>query len=109
MELYDVNEFWKFDMRVGLVKRAERIKRTRKLIKLEVDFGNEERTIITGIADQYSPEELEGRKFVFVLNLKPKKLSGVESRGMLLLAESEDGRVYLLPIPEGVPVGTRVW
>lgn len=109
MELYDVDEFWKFDLRVGLVKRAERLKRTRKLIKLDVDFGSEERTIITGIADQYSPEELEGKKFIFVLNLKPKKLSGVESRGMLLLAESEDGKVYLLSVPEEVPVGTRVW
>lgn len=109
MELYDVDEFWKFDLRVGLVKRAERLKRTRKLIKPDVDFGSEERTIITGIADQYSPEELEGKKFVFVLNLKPRKLSDVESHGMLLLAESEDGRVYLIPVPEEVPVGTRVW
>ncbi|ASJ07555.1 methionine--tRNA ligase subunit beta [Thermococcus pacificus] len=109
MELYDVEEFWKFDIRVGLVKKAEKLKRTRKLIKLEVDFGSEERTIITGIADQYSPEDLEGKKFVFVLNLKPKKLSGVESRGMLIVAETEDGTVYLLPVSEEVPVGTRVW
>ncbi|AMQ18177.1 methionine--tRNA ligase subunit beta [Thermococcus peptonophilus] len=109
MELYDVDEFWKFDLSVGLVKGAEKLKRTKKLIKLDVDFGNEERTIITGIADQYSPEELEGEKFIFVLNLKPKKLSGVESQGMLLLAETEDGNVYLLPVPDEVPVGTRVW
>ena len=109
MELYDVDEFWKFNMRVGLVKKAERLKRTRKLIKLEVDFGSEERTIVSGVADQYSPEDFEGRKFVFVLNLKPKKLSGVESRGMLIVAEREDGKVYLLPVPDEVPVGTRVW
>ncbi|ASJ09666.1 methionine--tRNA ligase subunit beta [Thermococcus siculi] len=109
MELYDVNEFWKFDMRVGLVKRAERMKRTRKLIKLEVDFGSEDRTIVSGLADQYSPEDFEGRKFIFVLNLKPKKLSGVESRGMLIVAETEDEKVYLLPVPDEVPVGTRVW
>nr|WP_232462002.1 methionine--tRNA ligase subunit beta [Thermococcus siculi] len=109
VELYDVNEFWKFDMRVGLVKRAERMKRTRKLIKLEVDFGSEDRTIVSGLADQYSPEDFEGRKFIFVLNLKPKKLSGVESRGMLIVAETEDEKVYLLPVPDEVPVGTRVW
>lgn len=109
MELYDVNEFWKFDLRVGLVKKAEKLKRTNKLIKLEVDFGNEQRTIITGLADQYSPEELERKKFIFVLNLKPKKLSGVESQGMLIVAESEDGKVYLLPVPDEVPVGTKVW
>ena len=109
MELYDVNEFWKFDLKVGLVKGAERLKRTRKLIKLEADFGNEQRTIITGLADQYAPEDLKGKKFVFVLNLKPKKLSGVESQGMLIVAESEEGKVYLLPVPDEVPIGTKVW
>ncbi len=109
MELYDVDGFWKFDLRVGLVKKAERLKRTRKLIKLEVDFGSEERTIISGVADQYLPGDFEGRKFVFVLNLKPKRLSGVKSKGMLIVAETEDGKVYLLPVPYEVPVGTRVW
>ena len=109
MELYDVSEFWKFDLRVGLVRKAEKLKRTRKLIKLDVDFGTERRTIITGIADQYSPEELEGKKFIFVLNLKPKEFSGVKSEGMLIVAETEEGRVYLLPVPEEVPEGTKVW
>ncbi|ASA77935.1 methionine--tRNA ligase subunit beta [Thermococcus sp. 5-4] len=109
MELYDVSEFWKFDLRVGLVRKAEKLKRTRKLIKLDVDFGTERRTIITGIADQHSPEEFEGKKFIFVLNLKPKEFSGVRSEGMLVVAENEDGRVYLLPVPEEVPEGTKVW
>jgi len=109
MELYDANEFWKFDLRVGFVKKAERVKRTKKLIKLEVDFGNEQRTIITGLADQYAPEDLERKKFVFVLNLKPKKLFGVESQGMLIVAESEEGQIYLLPVPDEVPIGTKVW
>lgn len=109
MELYDVSEFWKFDLRIGLVRKAEKLKRTRKLIKLDVDFGTERRTIITGIADQYSPEELEGRKFIFVLNLKPKEFSGVKSEGMLMVAEDESGRVYLLPAPDDVPEGTKVW
>ncbi len=109
MELYDVDEFWKFDMRVGKVVEAEKIRRTRKLIKLVVDFGKERRTIVTGIADQYSPKELKGRKFIFVLNLKPKKLAGVESQGMLIVGEDENGKVYLLPVPEEVPVGIKVW
>lgn len=91
------------------MREAERLKRTRKLIKLEVDFGDEQRTIVTGLADQYAPEDLEGKKFIFVLNLKPKKLSGVESRGMLIVAESEQGEVYLLPVPDEVPIGTKVW
>jgi len=109
MGLYDVSEFWKFDLRVGLVRKAEKLRRTKKLIKLDVDFGTERRTIITGIADQYSPEEFEGKKFIFVLNLKPKEFSGVKSEGMLIVAENEEGRVYLLPVPDEVPVGTKVW
>ncbi|RLG77692.1 MAG: methionine--tRNA ligase subunit beta [Thermoprotei archaeon] len=109
MELYDVNEFWKFDLRVGFVKKAERTRRTRKLIKLTVDFGNEERVIVTGVADQYSPEDLEGKKFIFVLNLKPKKFSGIESQGMLIVAETNDGKVYLIPVPNNVPIGAKVW
>ncbi|QDA31816.1 methionine--tRNA ligase subunit beta [Thermococcus indicus] len=109
MELYDVSEFWKFDLRVGLVRKAEKLRRTKKLIKLDVDFGTERRTVITGIADQYSPKELEGRKFIFVLNLKPKEFSGVKSEGMLIVAETEDGRVYLLPVPEEIPEGAKVW
>ena len=109
MDLYDVSEFWKFKMRVGYVKHAEKLKRTKKLIKLLVDFGDEERTIITGIADQYAPEELEGKKFIFVVNLKPKKFSGVESEGMLVVGEDENEKVYLLPVPDDVPVGVKVW
>ncbi len=106
---FDVEEFWKFDLRVGYVERAERIPKSRKLIRLEVDFGSERRTIVTGIGDQYSPEDLEGRKMIFVLNLKPKKLMGVESRGMLLLAEEEGGRVHLIAVGEDIPVGVKVW
>lgn len=109
MELYDVSEFWKFDMRVGLVRKAEKLRRTRKLIKLDVNFGDEKRTIITGIADQYNPEKLEGKKFIFVLNLKPKEFSGVKSEGMLIVAEDENGKVYLVPVPEEIHEGTRVW
>ncbi len=108
MELYDVEEFWKFNLRVGLVKEAEKVPRSKKLIKLVVDFGNEERTIVTGIGDQYKPEDLEGKKMIFVTNLKPKKLMGVESQGMLLLAE-EDGKVYLVEVNEEIPLGVKVW
>jgi len=106
--LYDVEEFWKFDLRVGMVKDAEKIPNSKKLIKLEVDFGGEERTIVTGIGDQYSPDDLKEKRMIFVLNLKPKKLMGVESRGMLLLAEEDSGKVHLITA-ENVPVGTKVW
>ena len=109
LELYDVNEFWKFDMRVGKVIEAEKIKRTRKLIKLVVDFGKEKRTIVTGIADQYSPEDLKEKKFIFVLNLKPKKFAGIESQGMLIVGEDENGKVYLISVPDEIPTGIKTW
>ena len=108
-ELYDVEEFWKFDMRVGLITGAERIPRSRKLIRLEVDFGGESRTIVAGVGDQYAPEDFVGKKMIFVLNLKPKRLMGVESRGMLVVAEEESGRVHLITLGENVPVGAKVW
>lgn len=108
-ELYDVKEFWKFDMRVGLIKHAEKVPSSKKLIMLKVDFGNEERTIVTGIANQYSPSDLLGKKMIFVLNLKPKRIMGVESKGMLLVAEEESGRVHLIDVREEIPVGTKVW
>ncbi len=109
MELYDVEEFWKFSLRVGLVKEAEKVHKSRKLIKLVVDFGDEERIIVTGIGDQYKPDDLKGKKMIFVTNLKPKKLMGVESQGMLLLAEEENGNVYLIEVGEEVPIGVKVW
>ena len=108
-ELYDVEEFWKFKMRVGLVREAERIPRTRKLIKLLVDFGDEERVVVAGIGDQYSPEDLKGKKMIFVTNLKPKQIAGVESQAMLIVAEDSAGRVYLITVDEKVPLGAKVW
>jgi len=108
-ELYDVEEFWKFKMRIGLVKDAERIPRTKKLIKLVVDFGDEERVAVAGIGDQYAPEDLKGKKMIFVTNLKPKVIAGVESQAMLVVAEDPAGRVYLITAGEDVPVGAKVW
>jgi len=108
-QLFDVKEFWKFKMRVGLIKKAERIPRTRKLIKLEVDFGDENRTVVAGIGDQYAPEDLAGKKMIFVTNLKPKKIAGIESQAMLIVAEDEHERVYLITVGEDVPIGVKVW
>ncbi len=107
--LYDVNDFWKFDMRVGQVKYAEKIPRTKKLIKLNVNLGDIEKTVITGIADQYSPEDMIGKKMIFVVNLKPKKLSGVISEAMLVVAEEENGKIHLITVSEHIPNGTKVW
>lgn len=108
-EKYDVNEFWKFDMRVGKVLEAERVPGTRKLIRMIVDFGGSRKTVVTGIADQIDPALLKGRKFIFVTNLKERGIRGIVSEAMLLVAEEESGRVHLIPVGDEVPVGTRVW
>ena len=107
--LYEVDEFWKFDMRVGHIVNAEKIIRTRKLIKLIVNFGSIEKTVIAGIGDQYSPEDMVNKKMIFVTNLKPKKLSGVTSEAMLVVAEEENGKVHLITLPDHIPNGTKVW
>ena len=109
-KLYEVDDFWKFNMRVGYIEDAQKVPETRKLIKLTVNFGNERRTIVAGIGDQYTPEDLKGIKSVFVLNLKPKRIRGILSEGMIIVAQDEaSGKVYLIKFSDDVPNGARVW
>ncbi len=89
-------EFQKLDLRVGTITEAEPIPKSKKLIKLTVDVG-EERTVVAGIAGHYEAEDLRGRQVVLVVNLEPAKLMGVESQGMVLAAEDEDGVHLLTP------------
>jgi methionyl-tRNA synthetase len=105
--LITIEEFAKLDLRVALVKSAEKIAGSKKLLKLEVDLGGEVRQIVSGIADAYTPESLVGRKVVLVANLKPAKLMGVESFGMVLAA-SLDGKAVLCAFDADVPPGTKV-
>jgi methionyl-tRNA synthetase len=105
--LITIEEFAKLDLRVALVKSAEKIPGSKKLLKLEVDLGGEVRQIVSGIADAYTPESLVGRKVVLVANLKPAKLMGVESFGMVLAA-SLDGKAVLCAFDADVPPGTKV-
>lgn len=105
---YSVEEFWKFDMRIGQIVEAEKVQGSQKLIKLTVDFGKEKRIIVTGVADQHTPSEFKDKKMVFVLNLKPKKVFGIESKGMLLLAEDENKKTYLISVKDA-PIGSRFY
>ena len=105
--LISIDDFAKMELRVALVKAAEKIAGSRKLLKLQVDLGGEERQIVSGIADAYTPESLVGRKVVLVANLKPAKLMGVESFGMVLAA-SLDGKAILCGFDADVPPGTKV-
>jgi len=92
--LIDYEDFEKVDIRVVKIIAAEPVPKSSKLLKLKIDMG-EERTIVAGIAKDYKPEDLIGKKIVIVANLKPTKLMGVESQGMLLAAETEDGLTLL--------------
>jgi methionyl-tRNA synthetase len=103
----DINEFGRLDLRVAQVTAAEKIQGSKKLLKLQVDLGGESRQIVSGIADAYEPESLVGRKVVLVANLKPAKLMGVESFGMVLAA-SLDGKAVLCTFDRDVPPGTKV-
>jgi methionyl-tRNA synthetase len=100
------DDFQKLDLRVGLIKAAEAIPKADKLLKLTVDIG-EERTIVAGIAKQYQADNLVGRQVVLVINLEPVKLRGVESQGMILAAEDQNGIHLLIPDVETRP-GSKV-
>jgi methionyl-tRNA synthetase len=101
------DRFMEVDLRVAEVRAAEKVEKSKKLLKLTVFTGDEERTIVAGIAAKYTPEEMVGRKVVIVANLQPAKLMGVESNGMLLAA-SIDGEPSLLAVDVNVPPGTKV-
>ena len=106
-EIIDLGVFAKLDLRIGKIENAERIEGSKKLIKLEVYVGDEMRQLVAGIAEDYSPEDLIG-KFVPVLaNLKPAKLMGVESGGMILAVDFGGKPVLLYPDKE-VPAGSRI-
>jgi methionyl-tRNA synthetase len=102
-----IEHFMGVDLRVAEVRAAERVPKSKKLIKLTVFTGDAERTIVAGIATKYTPEELVGRKIVIVANLEPKPLAGIESNGMVLAA-SIDGEPSLLSVDPNVPAGTKV-
>jgi methionyl-tRNA synthetase len=104
-----IDDFVKVDLRVAQIVVAERIPKADKLLRLEVDLGYEKRQILSGIAEWYTPEELIGRKIVIIANLAPRKMRGLESRGMLLAAsEGENGKPVLATFGEEIAVGTRL-
>jgi methionyl-tRNA synthetase len=107
-EKISIDDFAKIELRVGLVKVAERVPKADKLLRLEVDIGTETRQVLAGIAEAYAPETLIGRKVVIVANLAPRKLRGMESNGMIVAASLEDGKPVLAGFLEDVPAGARL-
>ena len=103
-----IEDFSKIDLRVARVIEAEKVDGADKLLKLRVDVGIDERTVVSGIAPWYTPEDLAERRVILVANLKPAKLRGIVSQGMILASEDEDGNVGLIEPADSLSIGARV-
>jgi len=103
-----IDDFMKIELRTAKVLAAERVPKSKKLLKLQVDVGTEHRTLVAGIADAYEPEALVGKTVVIVFNLQPAKLMGVESNGMVLAASPDGGKPEVVGFENPPPPGTRV-
>lgn len=102
------DDFMKMDIRVGEVLTAERVPKADKLLKLTVDTGVDKRTVVSGIAEHYSPEDIVGKKVSILLNLAPRKIRGVESQGMILMAEDESGKLNFVSPDESFQTGSEI-
>lgn len=98
MELIGIEDFLKLDIRLAKVLSAERVEGSEKLLKLRLSLGEEERTLVAGIAKHYTPEELIGKSILILANLKPRKIMGIESQGMVLALS--DGEKLSLIVPD---------
>lgn len=108
-DLIDFNRFSSVDLRVGEIISAEKVKKADKLLHLEVDLGFEIRSIVSGIAEFHAPDTIIGQKVVVVTNLEVRKIKGIESKGMILMAETPEGKLdFVLPAGEKVPPGSII-
>jgi methionyl-tRNA synthetase len=102
------DDFSKMDIRVATILEAERVPRTDKLLKLLLDLGAEKRTVVSGIAEYYVPEDIVGRQVTYLANLAPRKIRGIESAGMVLMAEDKDGALVFVSPEKAVGNGGTV-
>jgi methionyl-tRNA synthetase len=107
-DLITIDDFMKVKLRTAVVVEAEKVKKSKKLIKLMVDLGNEKRQILAGIAEHYEPEDLIGKTIIVVANLQPAKLMGLESQGMMLAASTEDGKLCFITPEKKIGKGAEV-
>ena len=108
-ELISYDDFAKMDIRIGTILEAEKMPKADKLLILKVDTGIDQRTIVSGIAQSFDPEEIIGKKVTVLVNLAPRKLRGVESQGMILMVENSEGKyTFINPDAEGIANGTEV-
>ena len=101
-------EFSKMDIRVGTIIEAVKVPKADKLLKLNIDTGLDKRTVVSGIAQYFKPEEIIGKRACFLVNLAPRKLKGIESQGMILMAENPDGTLRFVTPDEGTANGADV-
>ncbi len=107
-ETIEFEDFMKMDIRTGTILEAEKVPKTKKLLKLKVDTGIDKRTVVSGIAEYYEPENIIGRKVSILVNLAPRKLKGIESQGMILMAEDKDGRLCFVSPTEDFTNGSEI-
>jgi len=108
-EMISFDDFTKMGLKTGTILEAEKMTKTKKLLVLKVDLGHEQRTIVSGIAESYQPEEVVGKKVTVLTNLQPRAIRGVESQGMLLMAEDQDGRlIFISPEDDNTPSGLTI-
>ncbi|RWZ50152.1 methionine--tRNA ligase [Halobacillus fulvus] len=108
VEEVTIEDFAKLDFRVAEITKAEKMKKADKLLKIQLDLGYEQRQVVSGIAEHYSVEELQGRKVICITNLKPVKLRGELSQGMVLAGEDDNGKLALASIDQTLSNGTKV-
>jgi len=101
------DDFDKLDIRIGTILEAEAVPETEKLLKLTIDLGDEKRTIVAGIADEYKPEDIKGKQIPILTNLEPKTIRGIESQGMILAVDI-DGKATLLHPDKEVNNGSKI-
>ena len=104
----DFDTFTSLDMRTGVITEAEKVPKTKKLLKLSVDIGSEKRTVVSGIAEYYSADEVIGKEVALLLNLQPRKIRGIMSEGMILMAEDADGKLAFLSPEAGLSAGSKI-
>jgi methionyl-tRNA synthetase len=104
----EFDDFMKVDIRTGTILEAEKVAKTKKLLKLKIDTGIDQRTVVSGIAEFYKPEDIIGKKVSVLVNLAPRKLRGIESQGMILMAEDKDGKLCFVSPTEDVSNGSEV-
>ena len=107
-ETIEFDDFTKLDIRIGTILEAEKVAKTKKLLKLKVDVGIDTRTIVSGIAESFSPEDIIGKQVSVLVNLAPRKIRGVESQGMILMTDTPDGKVAFVEPEKAVKNGQAV-